>query len=51
MIAGEGPVAEQSLHIAGFNVLECADHDDALEVASKNAGANSGVLELRPIEP
>jgi hypothetical protein len=34
-----------------FNILECADLDEALEVASKNPGANFGILELRPIEP
>ena len=45
-----GPVAEQDFHIAGFNILECADLDEALEVASKNPGANFGILELRPIE-
>jgi hypothetical protein len=45
------PVAEQDLHIAGFNILECADAEEALEVASRNPGANFGILELRPIEP
>ena len=50
-MVGKGPVAEQSVHIAGFNILECADLDEALEVASKNPGANFGILELRPIEP
>lgn len=47
---GTGPVAEQTLHIAGFNILECADLDEALEVAVKNPGAGFGILELRPIE-
>jgi hypothetical protein len=50
MLVGEGPVAEQSVHIAGFNILECADLDEAVEVASKNPGASFGILELRPIE-
>jgi hypothetical protein len=45
-----GPVSEQALQIAGFNILECADVDEAIEVASKNPGASFGVLELRPIE-
>ena len=45
-----GPVSEQTLQIAGFNILECADLDEAIEVASKNPGASFGVLELRPIE-
>ena len=46
----DGPVTEQALQIAGFNILECADVDEAIEVASKNPGASFGVLELRPIE-
>jgi hypothetical protein len=46
-----GPVSEQNLQIAGFNILDCADLDEALEVASKNPGASFGMLELRPIEP
>jgi len=48
---GEGPVADEAVHIAGFNILECADLDEALEVASSNPGAGFGILELRPIEP
>jgi hypothetical protein len=46
----DGPVNDQTLHIAGFNILECADLHEAIEVASKNPGASLGVLELRPIE-
>jgi len=46
----DGAVSEQTLQIAGFNILECADVDEAIEVASKNPGASFGVLELRPIE-
>src|SRR5262245_8064011 len=46
----DGPVSEQTLQIAGFNILECADVDEAIEVASKNPGASFGVLELRRIE-
>ncbi|HWG81682.1 MAG TPA: YciI family protein [Gaiellales bacterium] len=44
-----GPANEQTLHIAGFNILECGDVDEAVEVASKNPGASFGILELRPI--
>jgi len=43
-------VTEQTLQIAGFNILECRDRDEAVEVASKNPGASFGVLELRAIE-
>jgi hypothetical protein len=50
-VVADGPVAEQAVHIAGFNILECADLDEALEVASRNPGATFGILELRPIKP
>jgi hypothetical protein len=51
MMVGDGPVSEQPVQIAGFNIVECADLDEALGVASKNPGASFGILELRPIEP
>ena len=50
LTVGRGPVTEETLQIAGFNILECRDIDEALEVASKNPGASFGVLELRAIE-
>jgi hypothetical protein len=50
-VVGDGPVVEQSVHVAGFNILECTDLAEAIEVASKNPGASFGILELRPIEP
>jgi hypothetical protein len=33
--------------ISGFNILDCADLDEALEVASKPPVAKFGTLELR----
>jgi hypothetical protein len=44
----DGAVGEATVQIAGFNILECTDLDEALEVASKNPGAAFGILELRP---
>lgn len=44
------PAADHTLQIAGFNILECRDWDEAVEVASKNPGASFGVLEVRAIE-
>jgi hypothetical protein len=46
----DGQVGEQNFQIAGFNILDCADLDEAVEVASKNPEAQFGILELRPIE-
>ena len=48
LMLSDGPAAEASVQIAGFNILDCADLDEALEVASKNPGATFGTLELRP---
>ena len=50
LLLGDGPVAAASVQIAGFSILECADLDEALEVAAKNPGARFGTLELRPFE-
>jgi hypothetical protein len=50
-VVAEGPISDPGLLIAGFNILECADDAEALEVAARNPGAGFGVLELRPIEP
>jgi hypothetical protein len=37
--------------VAGFDVLECADLDEAIEVASKHPMAWRGAIELRPFWP
>ena len=38
---GDGPVSAQTVQIAGFNILECADLTEALEVACENPGRAS----------
>jgi len=48
VLLSDGASAEGSLQIAGFSILDCADLDEALEVALKNPGATFGTLELRP---
>ena len=44
----DGPYIETKDLIAGFDVLECADLDEAVEVASRHPMAWHGVIELRP---
>ena len=44
----DGPFAETKEQIAGFDVLECADLDEAIEAAAKHPMAHLGILELRP---
>jgi hypothetical protein len=50
-IVTDGPFAETKEQIAGFDVLECADLDEAIEVASRHPMARLGILEVRPLWP
>lgn len=47
----DGPFAETKEQIAGFDVLECADLDEAIEAASRHPMARVGILEVRPFRP
>ena len=51
LLVTDGPFAETKEQIAGFDVLECTDLDEALEVAAKHPMAKFGMLELRPFWP
>jgi len=44
----DGPFAETKEQIAGYCVLECADLDEAVDVASRHPTARFGTFELRP---
>lgn len=44
----QGPRVEMSARASGFNLLECADLDEAVEVSAKHPIARFGVIELRP---
>jgi hypothetical protein len=50
-IVTDGPFAETKEQIAGFDVLECADLDEAIEVAGRHPMARLGLLEVRPFWP
>ena len=50
-IVTDGPFAETKEQIAGFDVLECADLDEAIEVACGHPMARLGILEVRPLWP
>jgi hypothetical protein len=51
LLVTDGPFTESKDWICGFDVLECADLDEAIEVASKHPMARQGRLELRPFWP
>ena len=44
----DGPFTESREVIAGYDILECADLDEAIEVASKHPMARFGRIEIRP---
>jgi hypothetical protein len=45
----DGPFAETKEQIGGFDILECKDLDEAIEVAAKHPGAKDGRIEVRPL--
>ena len=51
LIVSDGPFAETREWIAGYDVLECENLDEAIELASKHPMARFGRLELRPFWP
>lgn len=44
-----GPRVEMSSPASGFNLLDCASLDEAIEVSAKHPIARYGVIELRPV--
>ena len=48
LLVSDGPFAETKEVIVGYDILECADLDEAIEVARAHPMARAGRLELRP---
>jgi hypothetical protein len=51
VLVADGPFAETKEYIAGFDIIECADLDEAIEVAAKHPVAPYGTIEVRPFWP
>ncbi|MGH3302660.1 MAG: YciI family protein [Streptosporangiaceae bacterium] len=49
VLLSDGPFAETKEVIVGFDLLECADLDEAIEVARTHPMARSGRIEIRPL--
>ncbi len=45
----DGPYAETKEQLGGFYLMECADLDQAIEVAAQIPSADDGVIEIRPV--
>ncbi|HEY0448834.1 YciI family protein [Actinophytocola sp.] len=48
LMVTDGPFAETKEQIGGFDIVDCADLDEAIEVASKHPMAKLGMVEVRP---
>jgi hypothetical protein len=51
LLVTDGPFTESKEWIAGYDIIDCADLDEAIEVASKHPMARFGRIELRPAWP
>jgi hypothetical protein len=51
LVVTDGPFAESREYIAGFDILEVKDLDEAIEIASKHPMAALGTIDLRPFWP
>jgi len=49
VLIADGPFAETKEQVAGYDVIECADLDEAIEVASAHPTARIGTVEVRPL--
>jgi hypothetical protein len=48
LLVSDGPFAETKEVIVGYDLIECADLDEAIEVARTHPMARGGRIELRP---
>jgi hypothetical protein len=48
LLVTDGPFAETKEVIVGYDILQCTDLDEAIEVARAHPMARRGRLELRP---
>jgi hypothetical protein len=49
VLLSDGPFAETREQIGGFCLIECADLDEAIEIAAKHPAAGYGLIEIRPM--
>jgi len=49
LLLSDGPFAETYEQVLGYDLLECANLDEAIEVASRHPAARWGSVEVRPV--
>jgi hypothetical protein len=48
-LLSDGPFAESKEFVAGFDIVDCADLDEAIELAANHPVAGFGIVEVRPL--
>jgi hypothetical protein len=48
LLLTDGPFADTKEQMGGFDIIDCADLDEAIEIASKHPMARFGMIEVRP---
>ncbi|MBK5331386.1 MAG: hypothetical protein JJD93_05410 [Ilumatobacteraceae bacterium] len=51
LLVTDGPFTESKEWIAGFDIVDCADLDQAVDYASRHPMARFGRIEIRPFWP
>jgi hypothetical protein len=49
LLVTDGPFIETREWIGGFDFLDCANMEEAIEIASKHPMARFGTIEVRPV--
>jgi hypothetical protein len=50
-LLSDGPFADTTEQVGGFCLIECADMDEAVEVAARHPAASYGTIEVRELWP
>lgn len=48
VLLADGPFAETKEVIAGYDIIDCADIKEAIEIAARHPVAENGLIEIRP---
>lgn len=51
VLLSDGPFTETKEQVMGYDLIECADLDEAIEVAARHPSARLGSIEVRPLWP
>jgi hypothetical protein len=49
VVLSDGPFAETKDQIGGYDLIECANLDEAIDLASHHPAAKVGSIEVRPV--